>query len=122
MLPDERLAGDSGMTTLTTITHAQARWMLTALTDVASWGRIKFKAAKSRFLVIKKGQTTERFKLYIMNEEILSIVTSPVNCLVKWFDASLHERDNIRKLEQQAEDGLNKIVRCGLPRKFKDWL
>ena len=32
--------------TLTTTTHVQARWMLTALTDVASWARMKFKAAK----------------------------------------------------------------------------
>ena len=55
--------------TLTTATHVQARWMLAALTDIASWGRMKFKAVKSRSLVIKKGQTTERFKLYVQNEE-----------------------------------------------------
>ena len=49
--------------TLTTTTHVHARWMLTALTDVASWGQTKFKAVKSRSLVIKKGQMTDRFKL-----------------------------------------------------------
>ena len=58
--------------TLTTATHVQARWMLAALTDVASWVRMKFKAVKSRSLVIKTGQTTERFKLYVQNEEIPS--------------------------------------------------
>ena len=36
---------------LTTTTHVQARWMLTALTDVASRGRMKFKAVKSRSLI-----------------------------------------------------------------------
>ena len=108
--------------TLTTATHVQARWMLAALTDVASWGRMKFKAAKSRSLVIKKGQTTERFKLYVQNEEIPSIVANPIKCLGKWFDASLHDRDNVRKLERQVEDGLKKIDRCGLPGKFKAWL
>ena len=108
--------------TLTTATHVQARWMLAALTDVASWGRMKFKAIKSRSLVIKKGQTTERFKLYVQNEEIPSIVANPIKCLGKWFDVSLHDRDNVRKLERQVEDGLKKIDRCGLPGKFKAWL
>ncbi|XP_052223957.1 uncharacterized protein LOC127839609 [Dreissena polymorpha] len=108
--------------TMTTTTHVQARWMLTALTDVASWGRMKFKAAKSRSLVIKKGQTTERFKLYVQNEEIPSIVTSPIKCLGKWFDASLQDRDNVKNLKQQVEEGLKKIDRCGLPGKFKAWL
>ncbi|XP_052218148.1 uncharacterized protein LOC127835750 [Dreissena polymorpha] len=75
--------------TLTTTTHVQARWMLTALTD---------------------------------NEEIPSIVTSPNKCLGKWFDSSLQDRDNVKKLEQQVEEGLKKIDRCGLPGKFKVWL
>ncbi|XP_052223860.1 uncharacterized protein LOC127839510 [Dreissena polymorpha] len=108
--------------TLTTTTHVQARWMLTALTDVASWGRMKFKAAKSRSLVINKGQATERFKLYVQNEEVYSIVTSPIKCLCKWFDSSLQDRDNVKKLEQQVEEGLKKIDRCGLSGKFKAWL
>lgn len=108
--------------TLTTKTHIQARWMLTALTDVASWARMKFKAAKSRYLIIKKGQTTERFKLFVQNEEIPSIVTSPIKCLGKWFDATLQDRGNVRKLEKQVEDGLKKIDGCGLPGKFKAWL
>ena len=82
----------------------------------------KFKAVKSRSLVIKKGQTTERFKLYVQNEEIPSIVANPIKCLGKWFDASLHDRYNVRKLERQVEDGLKKIDRCGLPGKFKAWL
>ncbi|XP_052280752.1 uncharacterized protein LOC127878274 [Dreissena polymorpha] len=108
--------------TLTTTTHVQARWMLTSLTDVASWGRMKFKASKSRSLVIKKGQTTQRYKLYVQNEKIPSIVTSPIKCLGKWFDASLQDRDNVKNLKQQVEEGLKKIDRCGLPGKFKAWL
>ena len=108
--------------TFTTATHVQARWMLAALTDVASWGRMKFKTVKSRSLVIKKGQMTERFKLYVQNEEIPSIVANPIKCPGKWFDASLHDRDNVRKLERQVEDGLKKIDRCRLPGKFKAWL
>ena len=86
--------------TLKTATHVQARWMLAALTNVASWGPMKFTAVKSRSLVIKKGQTTESFKLYVQNGEIPSIVANPIKCLGKWFDASLHDRDNVRKLER----------------------
>ncbi|XP_052238637.1 uncharacterized protein LOC127849934 [Dreissena polymorpha] len=108
--------------TLTTTKHVQARWMLTALTDVTSWGRMKFKAAQSRSLAIKKGQETERCKLYVQKEEIPSIVTSPIKCMGKWFDASIQDRDNIKKLEQQVGKGLKQIDRCGLPGKFKAWL
>ena len=53
---------------------------------------MRFKEVKSRSLVIKKGQTTGRFKL------------------CKWFNASLHDRDNVRKLEQQVDDDLKKIA------------
>jgi hypothetical protein len=108
--------------TLTTATHVQARWMLSALIDVASWARMKFKAAKSRSLIIKKGKTTDIFKLSVQDEEIPSIVERPIKCLGKWFDASLHDRDNVKKLKTQVEDGLKNIDRCGLPGKFKAWL
>ena len=83
--------------TLSTANYVQARWMLAALTDVASWWRMEFKAVKYRFLFIKKGQTIERFKLYVQNEKIPSIVANPIECLGKWFDASLHDRDNVSR-------------------------
>jgi hypothetical protein len=69
--------------TLTTTTHVQARWMLTALTDVVSWARMKFKAAKSRSLIIKNGKTTDKFILRGQNEDIPSITKSPIKCLGK---------------------------------------
>ncbi|XP_052267689.1 uncharacterized protein LOC127869268 [Dreissena polymorpha] len=96
--------------TLTTTTQVQARWMLTVLTDVASWG--KMKAAKSRSLVIKKGQTTERFKLYVQNEEIPSIVTSPIKRLGKWTNLAV---DALRATTVEA---LEKIT----SRHLRKWL
>jgi len=105
--------------TLTTTTHVQARWMFTALTDVASWARMKSKAVKSRSLIIKKGNPTDRFTHRVHNEEIPSIMKSPIKCLGKWFDASLQDRDNVKKLVTQVEDGLKKI---DLPGKYKAWL
>jgi len=105
--------------TLTTTTHVQARWMLTALTDVASWARMKFKASKSRTLIIEKGKTTDIFTLRVQNEEIPSIMKSPTKCLGKWFDASLQDRDKVKNLVTQVEDGLKKIDRSNLPGKYK---
>ena len=95
--------------TLTTTTHVQARWMLNALTDVASWARMKLKAAKSRSLVMTNSNVTERFVLRVQKEDIPSILNNPIKCLGKWFDASLQDTDNVRRLEKQVEDGLKKI-------------
>ena len=75
---------------LDTTTHVQARWMLNALTDVASWAWMKFKAIKSRSLVMMKGKVTDRLVLRMQNEDISSTLNDPINCLGKWFDAILH--------------------------------
>ena len=64
---------------------------------------------------------TDDREVQALRTEIPSIVANPIKCLGKWFDASLHDRDNVRKLERQVEDGLEKIDRCGLPGKFKAW-
>jgi hypothetical protein len=124
-LPSSR--GSMNDLTLTSVTHVQARWMLNALTDVATWARMKFKATKSRSLIIKNGKPkvgkpTDRFILRVQNEEIPSITTSPIKCLGKWFDASLQDGDNVKKLETQVKDGLLKIDRSNLPGKFKAWI
>jgi len=51
--------------TISTTTHVQARWVLTALDDTVNWGRMKFKPNKSKSLVIKKGKVTKRFNLQV---------------------------------------------------------
>ena len=48
--------------TVTTQTHVQARWELSALEDVVSWARMKFKPRKSRYIIIKKGQISQQFQ------------------------------------------------------------
>ena len=47
---------------------------------------------------------------------------NPIKCLGKWFDTSLNDKDNVKKLKNQVADGLKKIDRCGLLGKFKAWL
>ena len=108
--------------TVTTETHIQARWVLTALEETATWARMQFKPAKSRSLVIKKGKVTERFKMTIQGEDIPSLSNNPVKCLGKWFDASLSDKSSQARLQQQAEEGFRRIDQCDLPGKFKTWV
>ncbi|XP_053395771.1 uncharacterized protein LOC128555950 [Mercenaria mercenaria] len=108
--------------TVSTKTHIQARWVLSALDEAATWARMKFKAKKSRSLVIRKGQTTKKFNLQVQGEDIPSIVDSPIKCLGKWYDASLKDANNIQRIKNQLQEGLKQIDQTGLPGKFKAWL
>ncbi|XP_052256524.1 uncharacterized protein LOC127861838 [Dreissena polymorpha] len=58
----------------------------------------------------------------LINAAQRETLTRPIKCLGKLFDASLQDRDNVKKLEEQVEEGLKKIDRCGLHGKFKAWL
>ncbi|XP_060083178.1 uncharacterized protein LOC132562453 [Ylistrum balloti] len=108
--------------TITTTTHVQARWIMSALEETVGWARMKFKPRKSRCVVIKKGKVTRKFKLSIQQEEIPTIVDNPIKCLGKWFDASLNDNKNIKRLQNQVEEGLRRIDKSGLPGKFKSWM
>ena len=48
---------------------------------------MKFKPNKSRCLVIRKGQVTDKFALRIQEEVIQSLKKHLIKCLGKWFDA-----------------------------------
>ena len=108
--------------TVTTQTHVQARWILAALEETATWARMKFKPTKSRSLIIRKGKQTDRFILKIQGEDIPSITDNPVKCLGKWFDDSLNDRANVQRIKTQLTEGMQTIDRSGLPGKFKAWL
>ena len=108
--------------TITTQTHVQARWMLSALEEATTWARMKFKPRKSRGLIIKKGQPTQRFNLQVQGEDIPSIMDNPIKCLGKWYDATLQDGENIKRINNQLKEGLKAIDRTGLPGKFKAWL
>ena len=57
---------------VTTTTHIQARWVLSALGDSVSWARMKFKAKKSKCLVLRHGRVARQV-MQIQGEEIPSI-------------------------------------------------
>ena len=80
---------------------------------------MKFKAKKSRSLVIKKGQATKKSNLRVQRENIPSIMDSPIKCLGKWYDASLEKANNFQRIKNQLQEGLEQIDGTGLPGKFK---
>ena len=83
------------LTVTTTTTHKQARWVLSALEDSVSWARMKYKAKKSRCLVLWKGRVDRRVKMQIQGEEIQSIVGNTIKCLGKWFNKSITDKESI---------------------------
>jgi len=114
--------GFMGGLTLTTTANMQAIWMLPALTDVALWARMKFKAGKSRSLIIKKGKTTDRFSLRVQNEEI-HLITKSQKCIGNGLmQVCSTETTSKGLIVTQVEDGPKKINRSNLPVKYKAWL
>lgn len=107
--------------TITMSSHIQARWVLAKLEEMATWARMTFKPKKSRNLIIRKGNITFKYNLAIQGETIPSIKDNPIEYLVKWYDESLKDHNNVRTTEKQAELWLKKIETSGLPGKFKTW-
>ena len=108
--------------TVTTQTHVQARWVLSALEDVVSWARMKFKPRKSRYMIIKKVQISQQFQLKVQGEVIPSIVENPIKCLGKWFDDTLGDKNSIEMTQKQVKDWLKRTEDSGLPGKYKAWI
>ncbi|XP_078336960.1 uncharacterized protein LOC144626561 [Crassostrea virginica] len=108
--------------TVTTKSHVQARWVLSALEEVVSWARMKFKPRKSRYMIIKKGRISEKFQLNVQGENIPSIVDEPIKCLGKWFDDTLTDKNNIENIQRQVKEWLKRTENSGLPGKYKAWI
>ncbi|KAJ3610372.1 hypothetical protein NHX12_022464 [Muraenolepis orangiensis] len=69
------------------------RWILKGLEELVEWARMRFKPAKSRSMVLRKGKVVDKFRFNIADTAIPSISEKPVKSLGKVFDCSL--RDNI---------------------------
>lgn len=105
--------------TITTMTHVQACWVLTALDETVSWARMKFKPKKSRSLVIKKGKVTQKFNLQLQGVDIPSIANNSIKCQGKCYDASLNNTSSINHIKNQLQEGLKEIDKTSLLGKFK---
>ena len=106
--------------TVTTEGEVRARWILKRLDQIATWGRLTFKPAKSRCLIIRKGKVSRR-TFQMQGETIPSIIGSPIKCLGKWFDDTLGDLDSIKATVEQLQTWLKKIDNTSLPGKLKLW-
>lgn len=89
---------------------------------VATWARMKF--TEHRSMVIRNVKVTSRFQLWTQGEAIPSVEESPINCLRRWYYASLSDRSNVSQIEKWADDKdeeLKKIKGSGLPGSFPAW-
>lgn len=64
--------------TVTTASVPGSEWMLEGLEELMTWARMRFKTAKSRSLVLKKGKVTDKFHFMLGNTQIPSI--TEINC------------------------------------------
>ena len=85
--------------TVTTTNHIQAKWVLLAMKEDISWGRVKFKAKKSRYVSYGGRGVNRRVKRQIQGEEILSIIGIQLNDLMNPSDRPGEHR---RHKEEQS--------------------
>jgi len=83
---------------------------------------MKFKPAKSRCMIIKKGQVSRKFHLKVQGEEIPPITDGPIRCLGKWYDETLSDKNNVESTQKRVEEWLRRIESSGLPGKYKVWI
>ena len=108
--------------TITAKSVPEGRWMLEDLERLITWSRMKFKPAKSRSLVMKKGKVQDRFCFKINGELIPTMTEQPVKSLCKWFGSSLSDKESVKEMRQQVEDSMNAVDKSGLPGKYKAWI
>ena len=108
--------------TVTTERAVGARWILKMLERLVEWSKMKFKARKSRSVVISKGKVQENYQFRIQGEEIPSLRDQPIKCLGKWYQSSLNDQENVKNFIAQLKEFLNRIEDTHLPGKFKVWM
>ena len=108
--------------TVTTSSVTGSRWLLKGLEQSTTWARMRFKPAKSRSLVLKKGKVMERVRFTITGGKIPTLNEKPVKSLDKIFNGSLRDTAAIQKSIQDLKEWLNKIDKTGLSGRFKAWI
>ncbi|KAJ3593282.1 hypothetical protein NHX12_005617 [Muraenolepis orangiensis] len=63
------------------------RWILMGLEELVEWARMRFKPAKSRSMVLRKGKVVDKFRFNIADTAIPSISEKPVKSLGKVYHA-----------------------------------
>ncbi|XP_028310814.1 uncharacterized protein LOC114468234 [Gouania willdenowi] len=112
------------MDDLTVMTESVSgcRWILKGLEKVMDWTRMRFKPAKSRSMVLRKGKVKDKFRFNITGTAIPTITEKPVKSLGKVFDSSLRDTTSIQLTCTALDGWLKSVGKSGLPGKFKAWV
>jgi len=68
-----------------------SRWILKGLEEIITWACMSFKLSRSRYLVLKTGKTTDKFRCALGSTQIPSIIEKPVKSIGTVFDCSLRD-------------------------------
>ncbi|KAJ3609088.1 hypothetical protein NHX12_023615 [Muraenolepis orangiensis] len=98
------------------------RWILKGLEELVEWARMRFKPAKSRSMVLRKGKVVDKFRFNIADTAIPSISEKSVKSLGKVFDCSLRDTTSIQSTCTELDGWLKSVDKSGLPGKFKAWV
>ncbi|KAJ8011883.1 hypothetical protein DPEC_G00062910 [Dallia pectoralis] len=98
------------------------RWILKGLEKLMERGRMRFKPAKSRSMVLRRGKVDDNFQFSVAGATIPTVTEKPVKSLGKVFDSTLRDPESIRSTCTELDKWLNSVDRSGLPGKFKGWL
>lgn len=79
----------------------EGKWMLQDLRELIDWTRMRFKPAKSRSLVLKKGKLQDR-NIRIRGKITPTIMEMQVKSLGKWFRNLFNAIKSTNKLVSQA--------------------
>ncbi|XP_063056078.1 uncharacterized protein LOC134450153 [Engraulis encrasicolus] len=108
--------------TVTTESVPGCRWILKGLEKMMEWARMRFKPAKSRSMVLRRGKVEDKFRFNITGTAIPTITEKPVKSLGKVFDSSLKDATSIQTTCAELEGWLKAVDKSGLPGKFKAWV
>ena len=80
---------------------------------------MRFKPAKSRSMVLRKGKVEDKSQFNIAGAAIPTITEKPVKSLGKVFDSSLRDTTSIQATSTELDSWLKSVDKSGLPGKFK---
>ena len=106
--------------TLLTRKSSSMEAVLSRFDQLIIWARMKFKAKKSRSVTLVKGKQKE-CKYKIAGDTMPTVSEKPVKSLGRIYSGTLSDRHEGITIQEQAEEGLQKIDETPLPGKFKVW-
>ena len=83
---------------------------------------MKFRPAKSRSFVMKKGRTADKFRFSIAGTMIPTLSECPVKSLGKIFDTTLRDTNAVRAAVGDLELWLTRVDKSSLLGRFKAWI